>query len=56
MPNDANVSLNDKYLRLLGNPISVIVMMLAQLPVFYPGDWVYFWKAATIGVIFTGVM
>lgn len=56
MPNDANISLNDKYLRLLGNPISVIAMMLAQMPFYFPGQWGYFWKATSIGVIFTGIM
>lgn len=56
MSNDADISLNDKYLRLLGNPISVIAMMLAQMPFYFPGQWAYFWKATSIGVIFTGIM
>jgi hypothetical protein len=48
--------LNDRQLRLWGIPLSVIVIMLGQMPFFYPGDWDYFWKATTIGIIFTGTM
>ena len=56
MSNVSAITLNDLYLRLLGNPVSVIVVMLAQMPFFYPGDWDYFWKATTIGILFTGIM
>ena len=49
-------SLNDKYLRLFGIPISVVILLLAQMPFFYPGRWDLFWKYAVIGIVFTGLM
>ena len=49
-------TLNDKYLRLFGIPISVIALLLAQMPFFYRGRWDLFWKYAVIGIVFTGLM
>ncbi len=48
--------LNDKYLRLFGIPISVIVLLLAQMPFFFPDRWDLFWKYTLISVFFTASM
>jgi hypothetical protein len=49
-------SLNDKYLRLFGIPISVMALLLAQMPFYFPGRWDLFWKFAVISILFTGLM
>ena len=49
-------TLNDKYLRLFGIPLSVIVLLMAQMPFFFPGRWDLFWKYTVISVFFTALM
>ncbi len=49
-------TLNDKYLRLFGIPLSVVVLLLAQMPFFFPRRWDLFWKYTVISVFFTGLM
>jgi hypothetical protein len=49
-------SLNDRYLRLYGIPISVFVLLLSQMPVFFPGRWDLFWKYVLISVLYTSLL
>lgn len=56
MQNASVATLNDKYFRLLGIPLTVVALMLAQMPFFFPGDWVMFWKSTALGVFFTALM
>lgn len=49
-------SLNDKWLRLLGIPLSVPLATLAQMPFFYPGRWDLWWKFTLAGLFFTVLM
>lgn len=49
-------SLNDKHLRLWGIPLSVVMVLLAQMPYYFPGRWDLCWRYAFISVIFTGLM
>lgn len=49
-------TLNDKYLRLYGIPISVIALLLAQMPYYFPGRWDLFVKYVLIGIFFTASM
>lgn len=45
-------SLNDKWFRLVGNPLSVVLFKLAQVP-FFDSDWqTFFWKFL-ISLVFT---
>lgn len=53
---EKNTTLNDKYLRLFGIPLSVITLLLAQMPFFYPNRWDLFWKYTLISVFFIGLM
>jgi Histidine kinase len=48
--------LNDKWFRLVGIPISVIVVLLAQMPFYFPGRWDLFWRYSFINIIFIGLM
>lgn len=48
--------LDDKNLRLFGIPITVLALLLAQMPFFFPGRWDMFWRYALIGITFTGLM
>ena len=56
MPNASVDTLNDKYFRLFGIPLTVVALMLAQMPFFFPGDWKMFWKSTALGVFFTTLM
>ena len=49
-------SLNDKWLRLIGNPLSVPIATLAQMPIFYPGRWDLWWQFSLYGLVFTILM
>lgn len=48
--------LNDKYLRLFGIPISVVALLLSQMPFFFPGRWDLFWRYTFVSILFTGLM
>lgn len=37
--------LNDKWFRLIGNPLSVLLFKLAQLPLFTTDKWTFLWKS-----------
>gem|GEM_PF-1682019 len=56
MSQTAATSLNDKHLRLWGIPLSVMMVLLAQMPYYFPGRWDLFWRYVFISVIFTGLM
>lgn len=45
--------LNDKWLRLVGIPISVLMATLLQMPVYYPGRWDLWWKFTALAFVFT---
>ncbi len=49
-------TLNDKWLRLVGIPVSVLAVLLAQMPHYFPGRWDLFWRYVFISLIFTGSM
>lgn len=53
MSNDTVSTLNDKYLRLFGLPLSVIAVLLAQMPFYFPGRWDLFCRYFFISLIFT---
>lgn len=48
--------LNDKYLRLYGIPISVMALLLVQMPFYFPDRWDLLWKYAVVSIFFTGSM
>ncbi len=48
--------LNDKWLRLLGIPLSVAMLLLAEMPFFFPGRWDLLWKYMLISIICTGLI
>lgn len=56
MSNKIQSQLNDKYLRLFGIPLAVVVVLLLQKSIFYPGNWDLFWLDALISVVFTVLM
>jgi hypothetical protein len=56
MANPTVTSLNDKWLRLFGIPISVFAVLLAQMPHYFPGRWDLFWRYVFISLIFTSLM
>lgn len=56
MPNDAKVSLNDKYLRLLGQPDFGHCNDAGTNACFLPRGLGLFLEGSDLGVIFTGVM
>lgn len=56
MSNNSGNSLNDKYLRLYGIPLSVVAFMLGQMPFFFPGRWDLFWKYTLISLVFTALI
>ncbi len=56
MSKNPTTSLNDRHLRLWGIPISVIAVLLAQMPFYFPGRWDLFWRYAFISIIFIGFM
>jgi hypothetical protein len=56
MSNANDISLNDKWLRLFGIPISVLLLLLVQMPFYFPGRWDLFWRYVFISIIFTSLM
>ncbi len=56
MQNDAIHTLNDKYLRLFGIPITVAAVLLIQMSYFFPGRWDLFARYAVVSVLFTALM
>ncbi len=53
MSNEPANTLNDKYLRIFGIPLSVMAFTLSQVAVFFPGRWDLWWKYALISLVFT---
>ncbi len=49
-------SLNDKWLRLIGIPVTVPLATLYQMPLYYPGRWDLWWKYTLFGLVFTVLM
>ncbi len=45
--------LNDKWLRLVGIPISVPLATLSQMPFYYPDRWDLWWKFTACAFVFT---
>ena len=60
LPTMSNVSaantLNDKQLRLWGIPLSVLLLLLLQMPVYFPGRWDLLWKYIAISVPYTSLI
>ncbi|MEZ4960392.1 MAG: histidine kinase [Saprospiraceae bacterium] len=56
MLNQPAHTLNDKYLRLFGIPLSVLGFTLSQMAVFFPGRWDLWWKYALISLVFTALV
>lgn len=48
--------LNDKWLRIFGIPLSVVLLLLAEMPFFFPGRWDLLWKYMLISIICTGLI
>ncbi|HLP93856.1 MAG TPA: histidine kinase [Saprospiraceae bacterium] len=48
--------LDDKHLRLWGIPISVIALLMSQMPIYFPGRYDLLWKYILISVIYTGLL
>ena len=48
--------LNDKWLRMLGIPLSVVLLLFAEMPFFFPGRWDLLWKYMLISIICTGLI
>ncbi len=56
MTGEAILTLNDKYLRLVGIPISVLMVLLLQMPYYFPGRWDLFGRYFAVSLIFTTLM
>lgn len=48
--------LNDKYLRLVGIPVSVMIVLLVQMHYYFPGRWDLFVRYTLFTMVFTALM
>lgn len=48
-------TLNDKHLRLWGNPLSVFAILFAQMSAYFPGRWDLFGIYTVISIVYTGL-
>ena len=48
--------LNDKYLRLVGIPVSVTIVLLLQMHYYFPGRWDLFVRYTLFTMVFTALM
>jgi len=48
--------LNDKWFRIAGIPLSVVMLLLAEMPFFFPGRWDLLWKYTVVSIVFTGLI
>lgn len=56
MSNLSANTLNDKQLRLWGIPLSVFLLLIVQMPVYFPGRWDLLWKYIAISVPYTSLI
>jgi two-component system, LytTR family, sensor kinase len=48
--------LNDRQLRLWGIPLSVLLFLIIQMPLYFPGRWDLFWKYVMVSIFFTSLI
>jgi two-component system LytT family sensor kinase len=49
-------TLNDRYLRLIGIPLSVFALLMSQMPIYFPGRYDLLWKYFVLSLVYTWLL